>query len=137
MSISNFKPNFKAIQYRVIDSNSLLPKVQILVRKRLTDLQAGRVPLEKLIVRQTLSRELDRYHSPSPAAIAARQLAEEGKKLRPGQSVRFLYTLGKPGVRAWDLTTTMNPRTVNLKEYRKLLLQAVKTVSAPFEKNDA
>jgi DNA polymerase II len=110
----------------------ILPQLQELIRKRLDDLREGRVPLEKLVVRQTLSRELDHYRSPSPAAIAARQLAETGKALRPGQYVRFIYTLGKPGVRAWDLADGIDKRTVNLKEYRKLLLRAVETVQTPF-----
>jgi len=77
--------------------------MQALVRRRLADLKLGRVPPEKLIVCQTLSRELAAYRSPSPAALAARQLAESDKDLRLGQVVRFVYTLGKPGVRAWDI----------------------------------
>jgi hypothetical protein len=64
-------------------------------------LKRGRIPPEKLIVRQTLSRELDAHHSPFPTALAARQLAEYDKNLRPGHPVRFVYTLGKPGVSAW------------------------------------
>jgi hypothetical protein len=66
-----------------------LPEVKALVRRQPADLKRRRVPLEKLIVHQTLSRELE-----------ARQLAEYDKDLRPGQVVRFVYTLGKPGVRA-------------------------------------
>ena len=116
---------------------AVLPEAQALIRRRLADLRSGEIPLEKLIVRQTLSRELDRYRSPSPAAIAAQQLAEAGKHLRPGQSVRFLYTLGKPGIRAWDLAGETDPRTVNIKEYRKLLLRAVETVLSPFRENES
>ncbi len=68
----------------------VLPELHRLVHKRLRELKAGRVKMEKLVVRQTLSRELERYRSPSPAALAARQLADMGKNLRPGQSVRFI-----------------------------------------------
>ena len=103
-----------------------------LVRKRVNELRNGRVPLEKLVVRQTLSRELERYRSPSPAAIAARQLADTGRDLRPGQSVRFIYTLGEPGVHAWDLEQKIEVRRVNVKEYQKLLLRAVETIRTPF-----
>jgi DNA polymerase-2 len=112
-----------------------LPEAQALIRRRLVDLRLGRIPPEKLVVRQTLSRELERYRSPSPAALAARQLQAEGKSLRPGQSVRFVYILGKPGVRAWDRVGEMDPRTVNIKEYRKLLLRAVETVLSLFQGN--
>jgi len=98
-------PDFiKELQQQMLDilakapdaehARDLLPEVQALVRRRLTALKRGRVPLEKLIVRQTLSRELDAYRSPSPTALAARQLAEHDTDLRPGQVVRFVYTLG-------------------------------------------
>jgi len=115
---------------------ALLDEAWALVRKRLADLKAGRVPVEKLIVRQTLSRELERYRSPSPAAVAAQQLAGTGKNLRPGQSVRLVYTLGRPGVRAWDLAGEFDRRSVNIPEYRKLLLRAAQTVLSPFGKAD-
>lgn len=98
----------------VDELQNLLPEVQALVYKRLTDLKSGRVLMEKLIVHQTLSRELDHYRSPSPAAIAARRLAEAGKTLRPGQSIHLIYTLGEPGVRAWDLPESPDPQTLNL-----------------------
>lgn len=55
---------------------------------------------------QTLSRELTAYRVPSPAARAAGQLALAGKRLRPGQRVRFLYTREAGGVMAWDLSGT-------------------------------
>jgi DNA polymerase-2 len=118
---------------RAPDLADLLSAARSLLHARLTDLRLGRVPPERLIVRQTLSRELERYRSPSPAAVAARQLQAEGKSLRPGQSVRFVYTLGEPGVRAWDLAGEMDPRTVDTRAYRKLLLRAAETVLSPFQ----
>ena len=111
---------------------NLLPEVQALVHCRLADLKRGRVPPEKLIVRQTLSRELDAYRSPSPAALAARQLADRAAPLRPGQVVRFLYTLGKPGVRAWDLPGEMDCRTIDVARYSTLLERAAETIFQPF-----
>jgi len=79
-------------------------------------------------VRHGLSRELDAFVAASPAARAAGQLAAVGKQLRPGQSVRFLYTLGKPGVYAWDLPEPPDPRTLDLARYQELLLRAADTV---------
>jgi DNA polymerase-2 len=113
-------------------ARDLLPEVHTLVRRRLADLKRGRVPLEKLIVRQTLSRELDAYRSPSPTAIAARQLAEYAKDLRPGQVVRFVYTLGEPGVRAWDIPGELDRRTINVARYATLLVRAAETIFQPF-----
>jgi DNA polymerase II len=110
----------------------LLPEVRSLIRRRLGDLKRGRVPPEKLIVRQTLSRELDAYRSPSPAAVAARQLADHATSLRPGQVVRFLYTLGKPGVRAWDVPGELDGRTIDVARYSTLLERATETIFQPF-----
>ena len=86
------------------------------------------MPLAGLVVRQGLSRELDAFVTRSPAARAALQLAAVDKHLRPGQSVRFLYTLGEPGVYAWDLPEPPDPRTLDLPRYQELLLRAAETV---------
>ena len=110
-----------------------LDKVRRYARRQLADLQAGRVPLEKLVVRQTLSREVEKYKSPSPAGMAAAQLKAIGKELRPGQSVRLLFMRGPVKARAWDLPGSVDPRTVDLAEYRKLLLRAVDTILQPFQ----
>jgi hypothetical protein len=74
---------------------------------------------------------LDAYRSPSPVALAAGQLAAVGKSVRPGQQVRFLHTLGAPGVYAWDLPSAPNPRSLDLKRYARLLLRAASTVLQP------
>jgi len=107
------------------------PKALAFVHREMEALRAGRVPLEKLLVSQKLSRELCEYSSPSPAARAVRQLQEDGKVVRPGQRVRFLFTLGKPGVRAWDVPEPPDLRYVDVKRYQTLLKRAVETVLAP------
>jgi DNA polymerase-2 len=108
-----------------------LPELRAGVRRRLADLRAGRVPLEKLVVQLTVSRELNEYRVPSPAALALMQLRANGKSLRPGQHIRILYTLGKPGVHAWDAPGPPDPRTVDLACYRKLALRAAWTILEP------
>jgi DNA polymerase-2 len=107
-------------------------KIQALIDGKLYDLGHQRIPPEKLIVRQTLSRPVSEYRTPSPAAIAARQLENVGKFLRPGQTVRFVYTLGEPGVRAWDLEQPINPKQVDVNVYKTLLNRAMETVLLPF-----
>ena len=107
------------------------PSACALLRRKLADLHAGRVPLEKLIVRQTLSRSLEKYRTPSPAAKAALQLSAVGKELRPGQAVRLIYTLGTPGVQAWDLLPPPDPRALDLAQYEKLLFRAAHTILEP------
>jgi len=114
-----------------------LPDILALLRRRMADLRLGRVPLERLLVSQTLSRELAEYRTPSPAARAAAQLEAHGKRLRPGQRIRFVYILGKPGVRAWDLPAPPDPATVDVKVYQKLLLRAAASALAPLGLDEA
>ena len=108
-----------------------LPGIVSSLRRRLAALRAYRVPPEHLLVAQKLSRELDEYRVPSPAAQAALQLEMVGKSLRPGQMVRFLYTLGDPGVLAWDLPQPPDPRTVDIARYAELLARAATSVLQP------
>lgn len=105
-----------------------LPAARRCLARRLGDLRAGRVPLEELLVSQRLSRELDRYRTPSPAARAAQQLAAAGRSVRPGQRVRFLHLLGQPDVHAWDLPTPIDPRRVDRARYQELARRAAEEV---------
>jgi hypothetical protein len=69
------------------------------------------------------------YWAPDhPAAVAARQLETEGRSLRPGQTVRLLYTRGEPGVHAWDLSRALDPATLDQKRYAVLLGRAAATI---------
>lgn len=114
-----------------------LPEIDALVQQKLADLRFGRVPLEKLVVHLTVSRNSDQYKSPSPVAVALRQLETAGKFLRPGQTIRLLYILGKTRARAWDLPTPLDIRTINIPYYRQLLLRAVDTVLEPIKESYA
>jgi DNA polymerase-2 len=111
---------------------SLLPVLVAGIQKDSRDLYARRISLKDLIITQTLSRELDAYRVPSPAARAARQLASIGKETRPGQPIRFLYTLGKPGVHAWNMPDPPTLAMLDLARYRTLLVRAAHTVLQPF-----
>ncbi len=113
-----------------------LPQVMDYVRRQIDNLRNRRVPLEALLVRQKLSRELEEYRCPSYAAIAAAQLAKVGKTTRPGQTVSFLYTLGHPGVYAWDLPNPPEVKSVNIRRYIELLMRAVQTVLQPLVPNE-
>jgi DNA polymerase-2 len=123
---------------RAPDADALkdvLPQAQLFARKRDQALRLGRVPLEQLLVAQKLSRELGEYSSPSPAARAVWQMQAAGRTVGPGQRVRFLFTLGRPGVRAWDIEGSPDPRTLDLPRYHILLERAVQTVLQPVERS--
>ena len=81
---------------------------------------------------QRLSRAVDAYKSPPPAACAARQWLEAGKPVSPGQVMHFVYTRGQPGV--WAVGCgELDGRTVDVRRYLTILARAVDTVIAPFE----
>jgi DNA polymerase-2 len=113
----------------------VLPMAKEYARKQLKALLAHQLPLDKLLVAQKLSRELGEYSSPSPAARAVRQLQAAGKTVRPGQRVRFLFTLGSPGVQTWDVPEKPDIRCVDVKRYRVLFERAVETVLKPIEQS--
>ncbi len=115
----------------------LLPVLVAGIQNDIQNLYACRIPIEDLIITQTLSRELDAYRVPSPAARAAKQLVLMGKEIRPGQRIRFVYTLGEPGVHAWNVPDPPKPEMLDLARYRTLLIRAVHTILQPFgvEKN--
>jgi len=110
----------------------MLPALIKNIAKYLDDLMHQRVPIKELIIAQTLSRELNAYVVPSPAAKAATQLRMAGKEIRPGQRIRFVYTYGLPGVAAWDLPDLPSREQLDIARYRTLVLRAVHTVLQPF-----
>jgi len=122
-------PNAKSLK-------EYLPEVRKLVCTKQTNLLARQIPPEELIVYQTVSRTLDEFRSRSPVATALKQLQENGKSLRPGQSVRLIYTLGKQSACAWDLPTTFDPRMINIPRYRRLFDRAVDSVLEPIAGTD-
>lgn len=108
-----------------------LPALVELLRKRLEDLRAGRVPMEDLLVGQRLTRAVEEYTVPSPSARAAAQLKKIGKHMRAGQRVRFLLLRGQPDVHAWDLPELPDPARLDLSRYRELLMRAASSVTQP------
>ena len=110
----------------------LLPGILDFLRGQLHRLRARSVPAEDLLVTQKLSREVHLYRSPSPAARAALQLERLGKPTRPGQPIRFLHTLGEPGVHAWDAPPPPPAACLDIPRYTRLLLRAAATVLQPF-----
>jgi DNA polymerase II len=109
-----------------------LPRAQRIVADARRDLRMGRVPLEELVITQRLSREVEDYKSPPPAARAARQWLEAGKPVSPGQVMRFVYTRGQPGVWAPGCGE-LDGRMVDVDRYLTILERAIDTVIAPFE----
>jgi DNA polymerase-2 len=99
----------------------------------LNDLRTGKVPVEKLVITSRISKNLERYKSPTPAVRAARQLFEQtGKRIGPGQKVRFVYIASTQGVCPWELFIPPNPTKLDQEKYVELLARAASSVLYPF-----
>jgi DNA polymerase-2 len=108
-----------------------IPQALQIIRQALTDLRLGRIPLEKLLVSHRLSKAIEAYQVATAAARAVTQIQAAGKSLQPGQSVRFIYTRGRPGVYAWDTPRQLDPQMIDLHRYHELLLRAASAVLQP------
>jgi DNA polymerase-2 len=115
----------------------ILPEIVGRLRQYFKDLRTGQIPVERLVVAQKLSRAVSEYRSPSPVARAAAQLEKEGRVLRPGQIVRFVFILGNTKVHAWDLSTPPDPARLDIERYSTLLLRAAATILQPFGLDEA
>jgi DNA polymerase elongation subunit (family B) len=115
----------------------LLPEILELLQERLTALNAGEVPLEELVVTHTLSREPERYSVLSASAVVAKQLLQNGKTVKRGQRIRFIYIAPAPGAWAWDLPQLPNPKTVDRIRYRELFLRASLEILQPLGVTEA
>ena len=116
-------------------ARGLVPKARNIIVQARHDLLAGRVKVDDLLIVQRLSRAVDDYKSAPPAARAARLLVEGGQVFAPGQTVRFVYTLGKPGVWAYG-AGELDQRVVDVKRYIRLLDRAASTVLDVFGQAD-
>lgn len=122
------------------DPRDALPEADRRLGSQLAALRSAgkdsRLPLEDLLIGQRITREVEAYRSPSPAARAARQLQSVEKEVKPGQRVSFLFTLGDPGVHAWDLPFRPDPAALDLSRYKTLLLRAAAEVLDPFREEE-
>jgi DNA polymerase elongation subunit (family B) len=91
-----------------------------------------KIPINELVIKQTLSRELGEYRVRSSAARAAGQLQSVGKNIRMGQRIHFIYTKTKQGVHAWDMPQPFTSAFVDMMKYKELLFRAVYEVLQPF-----
>jgi DNA polymerase elongation subunit (family B) len=114
-----------------------LPEILTFVQDQLSAMKNGTVSLEELVVSQDLSRELDGYSVLSPLAVAAHQLRAQGKTIRMGMRIRYLYVARGPGVHAWDLPNAPDWKAIDRTQYRKLIMRAVQEVLQPLGVTDA
>jgi len=132
--VANLQMSVLEILTKETDANklpTLLPEIVKFVQESLSSLKNREVPLEELGVTQTLSRELDEYSVSTPLWCAARQLQVQGKVVRRGQQIRYIYIAKGPGVYAWDLPTPLDPRGIDVIKYRDLAFRAIYEILQP------
>jgi DNA polymerase-2 len=101
--------------------------------KALADLRSDRVKLEELVITARISHELEAYKSPTPAARAALLLLNTtGQRARPGQKMRYIYTLGDPDVYPWEGSAGLSVAQVDKVKYIELMARAATSVFQPF-----
>ncbi len=102
-------------------------------KNELKAVREGRVPVEKLVVTSRITHELEGYKSPTPAVRAAFQLLQQtGRRIRPGQKMRFVYTRGDPDVRPWEVPERIDPALLDVEKYVELLARAASSILYPF-----
>lgn len=114
------------------DINDCLSQIIDMVRGRLAALRSGRIDPQLLLVSQTLSRSMAEYKVLPPAARAVKQLQAANKLRFPGQQIRFVFTVGHPGVYAWDLPQPPDMSQIDVERYVDLTLRAVAAVLQPW-----
>ena len=102
-----------------------------MTQARFSTLKRKEIELEKLVISQRLSRDLNGYSVLSPTAVAARQLQIQGTTVQRGQLLRFIYTTPGPRVHAWNMSTELNPRDIDVRQYKELAFRAVHEILQP------
>lgn len=109
----------------------LVPDVLSLVHQKFDYLKKRIVPLQDLIVTETLSREPHQFSVLSPLANASRQLKTIGKTPKRGQKIQFVYIAPAPGVHAWSLPKKPDLQIIDVPKYKELGFRAVFEVLQP------
>ncbi len=69
------------------------------IRQTVKDLLAGKIPLDQLIIKTQITRELTAYTSIGPHIAIAQQLASRGEKIPPGTIIEYILVKGTGLVR--------------------------------------
>jgi DNA polymerase elongation subunit (family B) len=97
---------------------------------RLAELESGQVDPRLLIIEQVLSREIKEYEVETRAALAARELIDDGVKVHPGELIGYVITNAKAKNKSERVSTYSRNGTVRYdrEEYAARLKAAAKEV---------
>jgi DNA polymerase-2 len=109
----------------------LFPEVLSFLDEKISALIKRNVPVEELVITQTISREVNEYRVRSPVARAACQLQSMGTNIQAGQKIQFVYVKTKLGVCACGLPDSFDTGWVDIAKYKELVFRAVYEVLQP------
>lgn len=69
------------------------------VKETVKDLQESRIPLQKLIIKTQITRELSQYSSQGPHVAVAQKMRDRGMKVEPGMVVEYVIEKGSGLIR--------------------------------------
>lgn len=77
------------------DLRAMRPELREVLEDAVSELRAGRVPVEEMAIARRLSKAPGEYVADTAAAAVARELCGRGVSLRPGSKIRYLLADGK------------------------------------------
>ena len=89
------------------------------VRRVISDLVQGKVPLEKLVIWRTLTKPIEEYEAEAPHVVAAKKLVRFGYRVEVGDKVGYIVIKGsgKVSERAEPHILVKDPRVVDVDYY--------------------
>jgi DNA polymerase, archaea type len=69
------------------------------VRTTIKDLKEGKIPLNKLIIKTQITKELSSYSSIGPHVAVAMRMEDKGEKINPGTIVQYIISSGSGLIR--------------------------------------
>jgi DNA polymerase-2 len=112
-----------------------LPRAIEVLQETWEALATGHIPLVKLLVAKTVSRDVRAYQVEAQTALALRQLGEVGIHLHPGERVRYLIRHARAPNKAERVRAfpRLGPNDgFDLAQYQAMLLGAALELLTPF-----
>jgi DNA polymerase-2 len=83
---------FVAAARNLQERTLLIERANVLLAERIAALEQGCVDPRRLVIKRTLTKQIQDYLVDTRTAVTARQLRDAGIRLHPGQGVRYVIT---------------------------------------------
>ncbi|MEX1247578.1 MAG: DNA polymerase domain-containing protein [Anaerolineales bacterium] len=111
--------------------HELIPKLVHFFKHHYAEIAGGRVPVARLVISQTLSRDVEDFKVISPAGRAALQLVKDGRSVSAGQNVDFVRVKRAPFALSWHLVNEDRAIELDTDWYGEQLLRAADEILQP------